>query len=80
MLRQVLGVPIGIIEADWGGSAIEAWMSNESLQSITQQLKTSKNIRKKPQIQHLPNKLFNGMIHPIIGYGIKGVIWDAWSQ
>ena len=75
MLRQVLGVPIGIIEADWGGSAIEAWMSNESLQSITQQLKTSKNIRKKPQIQHLPNKLFNGMIHPIIGYGIKGVIW-----
>lgn len=42
MLRQVLGVPIGIIEADWGGSAIEAWMSNESLQSITQQLKTSK--------------------------------------
>ena len=75
MLRQVLGVPIGIIEADWGGSAIEAWMSNESLQSITQQLKTSKNIRKKPQIQHLPNKLFNGMIHLIIGYGIKGVIW-----
>ena len=77
MLRQVLGVSIGIIEADWGGSAIEAWMSNESLQSITQQLKTSKNIRKKPQIQHLPNKLFNGMIHPIIGYGINYL--EPWS-
>jgi sialate O-acetylesterase len=25
--------------------------------------------------QHRPGNLFDGMIHPIIGYGIKGVLW-----
>ncbi len=30
-LREELQVPIGIIEADWGGSTAEAWMSREAL-------------------------------------------------
>jgi len=39
-------VPIGIINASWGGSPIEAWMSETSLkdfpavQSIIQKIKT----------------------------------------
>lgn len=30
-LQQQLGVPIGLIDADWGGTRIEAWMSDEAL-------------------------------------------------
>ena len=31
---QETGVPIGIIDATWGGSSIEAWMSPEALQHL----------------------------------------------
>ena len=30
-LRRTIGVPIGIIHTSWGGSAIETWLSKESL-------------------------------------------------
>lgn len=77
MLNQVLGVPVGIIEADWGGSAIEAWISKDSLAGVNSRLRipVEKEKKKNSLIQHQPNKLFNGMIQPLVGYGMKGVIW-----
>jgi len=33
-LRRELGVPIGLIEADWGGTRAEAWMSADALDQI----------------------------------------------
>ena len=30
-LQQKLGVPMGIIDCSWGGSAIEPWLSQEAL-------------------------------------------------
>ena len=32
-LQQKLGVPIGLINATWGGTAIESWMSEAALKS-----------------------------------------------
>ncbi len=31
MLHRELGVPIGLVTADWGGTRVEAWMSTRSL-------------------------------------------------
>lgn len=38
----------------------------------------------KPEYQNYPGALFNGMVHPCLGYNIKGVIWyqgenDIWE-
>ncbi|GAB4383135.1 MAG: sialate O-acetylesterase [Phycisphaerales bacterium] len=33
-LRRELGVPIGLVEADWGGTRAEAWMSAEALNAL----------------------------------------------
>jgi sialate O-acetylesterase len=33
-LQQELGVPFGLINASWGGSAIEAWVGAEGLQAL----------------------------------------------
>jgi sialate O-acetylesterase len=33
-LRQKLNRPVGILQASWGGTAIESWMSREALQKI----------------------------------------------
>jgi len=33
-LREKLGVPVGIINASWGGTRVEAWTSREALRSV----------------------------------------------
>ena len=119
-LHLALGVPIGLIDNAWGGSACEAWIPRDRLNKLTvakpymdqwretektfdygkllanyeEKLKKwqekSQTARKegKPQPggrpraprnqltgQHRPANLYNGVLNPIIGYGIKGAIW-----
>lgn len=75
LIQKVLNVPVGLIEVSYGGSNVEAWMNAEMLKDF-------KNISiptKKEDFKEAPNReptiLFNGMLSPTIGYGIKGAIW-----
>lgn len=70
-MQELLKVPVGIIEASWGGTNITTWMNKKSLQSFPQIKIASRN----PPSKNKTTCLFNGMIHPIAGYGIKGFIW-----
>ena len=72
MLQQKLKVPVGIIQSAYGGTDIEAWMNTQSLAGFTDfkvPADTAKITKNDPGV------LFNAMVNPIIGYGIKGVIW-----
>jgi sialate O-acetylesterase len=74
-LRQKLNIPIGIINASWGGTRIEAWMSEGSLDAINPILDYV-----NPETSTYPQPLkssclFNYMINPMVGYGIRGVLW-----
>ncbi|TDD97811.1 sialate O-acetylesterase [Flavobacterium cellulosilyticum] len=75
LLQEVLNVPVGLIHVSYGGSSMEAWMNQEMLQDFTSaKIPTTKeDIAKDPN--RVPTTLFNGMLSPIIGYGIKGCIW-----
>ena len=73
-LQQILKVPVGIIETSWGGTPIEAWMDKESLTSFPDVRVPTKNDTLKPDRLHA-TCLFNGMVSPIVGYGIKGFLW-----
>jgi sialate O-acetylesterase len=118
-LHRILGVPVGLINNSWGGSAAEAWVRRSSLEkderfkplmeSTVQQesllmsdqakanheaaivkwkeaVETAK-AENKPQPKApaapdgwlkgnaRPGNIFNGVLHPTLGYGIKGVIW-----
>jgi sialate O-acetylesterase len=78
-LQERLKVPVGIIMSTWGGTTIEAWMNKNSLASfpeikILPATDTSKINKNEPTV------LFNAMIHPLVGYGIKGVIWYQGEQ
>lgn len=73
-LRRALGVPVGLVVAAWGGSACEAWMKSDWLKAfpdvkipVTKEDVWSKN--------RTPTVLYNGMLHPLIGMAMRGVIW-----
>jgi sialate O-acetylesterase len=73
-LRKTLGVPVGLIHSSYGGSNIEAWMEATWLadQKDIQIPKQEEDLKDKNRV---PTMLYNGMIHPIAGYGIRGIIW-----
>lgn len=70
-LRRFLGVPVGLINSSWGGSSVEAWMSAESLQSLSDLPLPLNREKIKPR----PSALYNGMVHPFLGLRLKGCIW-----
>ncbi len=75
LLQELLQVPVGLIHVSYGGSSMEAWMNQEMLKDFT----SAKIPTKKEDLAKDPNRvattLFNGMLSPVIGYGIKGCIW-----
>jgi len=116
-IHKKLNVPVGIIESDWGGTPVEAWMSPEVLKKTGEfenfkkqwekilknwtpekekkyredrrkwwkerkkAIKEGRKIPPRPKTvigplsPHRPSNLYNGMIHPLTNYTIRGVIW-----
>lgn len=72
LLQELLEVPVGLIHSSYGGSTIEAWMDRELLADFKDIKLPTDSI---PVKNRTPTTLYNGMIHPIIGYAIKGCIW-----
>ena len=109
-IHSTLGVPVGLIDNAWGGSAAEAWVPRNVLEAdgnytelleswdkkvaaYTDEMHAAKvaefkawEAEGKPKPykrwpndfrkgQHRPANLFNGVLNPTIGYGMRGVIW-----
>ena len=116
-LHETLGVPIGLINDSWGGSACEAWVRRDLLAadpkyapllerweqlekaypraiaeynaSLAERrlLAAKAKAKGQPEPRRLPNpddqmrgnarpgNLYNGVLKPTIGYGIRGAIW-----
>lgn len=116
-IHRELNVPIGLINASWGGKMIEVFMSLDLLASRPEFAKVDKRWQQEQEAlpeklkvyqpklaeweaakaaataagtafktpkptdpalvveQHRPGCLFNGMINPIIPYGIRGALW-----
>lgn len=71
-LREILGVPVGVIVCAWGGSSAVTWMSEAAVRA-TGGLVPEDVIGWRSNIQ--PGKLFNGMLHPVAPYAVAGVTW-----
>lgn len=74
LLNEMLDVPVGLIVSSWGGSCIEAWMNKDMLQPF-KGVKIPQTKDDIKEANRTPTTLYNGMIHPIAGYSIKGCIW-----
>ena len=72
--RQVYkttGVPIGLINASWGGTPIEPWVAPAGLALVPQAMRQEIPIG-APHVWH---ELYFGMIHPLTRLPIKGALW-----
>lgn len=74
LLSEMLQVPVGLINDSYGGSSIEAWMSPEQLKAFPEVKIPAKTDTIK-EVSRTPTTLYNGMLYPVIGYGIRGAIW-----
>lgn len=100
-LRRELGVPIGLIDCNHGGSIVEAWMPKAAFDAVPgargfyeKELnkwrhniaawEAKKAAGELTEVQlaspaaeshYIPGTLYNGLVHPLIPYAMKGVIW-----
>jgi sialate O-acetylesterase len=72
-LYEVLRVPVGIVNISYGGSPIEAFMDAHTLRQFPE-VKIPELNEPKPT-NRMATTLYNGMLKPFMGYGIKGCIW-----
>ena len=72
-LQEILDVPVGMIHTSWGGSSVQAWISNEMISQYQEVDLSEVDITKGTN--HIPTALYNAMIHPLIPFSIKGALW-----
>jgi len=75
-LNGELNVPIGLINASWGGTPAEVWLPSEDVND-SEDLKAAaaKQIDDKPWCPSRPGVVFNAMINPLIPFRIAGALW-----
>jgi len=82
-LQKARKVPVGMIGTYWGGSPAEVWMSQQALESnpdykreiLDTYTEAVQKADPKQRPGWKPTELYNGMIAPVIPYGIQGAIW-----
>lgn len=79
MLNNVLDVPVGLVECNWGGSAVESWLPKEIVDTYpVETLANPKVLNKEPGgwWHHTSSYvMYNAMLHPVHNYAVKGFIW-----
>jgi len=76
MVSDALGIPVGLIEANKGGTRVESWLTKENLQKYTDEpLDTNEIVKKFSWDYHRPLVWGNGTFNPILNYTIKGILF-----
>jgi sialate O-acetylesterase len=74
-LNQDLNVPIGLINASWGGTPAETWTPAELVNNDPVLKEAAGKLPVSSGWPITPGYTYNGMLSPIINYTIAGAIW-----
>ncbi len=67
-IYDVTEVPQGMVDADWGGTRVEAWSSQDVLDACNVPSNSNGDA-------NADTVLWNGMINPILRVSLKGFLW-----
>ncbi|HTF21668.1 MAG TPA: sialate O-acetylesterase [Chryseolinea sp.] len=75
-LNENLKLPVGLINASWGGTPAEAWVPAEIIEAddVLKQA-ANKQIDDKPWCPTRSAVVFNAMINPLLPYKVAGALW-----
>jgi len=77
MVNRALDIPIGLIEANKGGSRVESWLTKENLEKYTNEPTDTMGIVNFKKEWDFQRALLwgNGTFNPILNYTVKGIIF-----
>ncbi|MCL7987448.1 sialate O-acetylesterase [Sphingobacterium sp. lm-10] len=85
--RKEIGVPIGIINASWGGTGAEVWTPASVVDNDGILQKAAENQTAAAYRPHRTASLWNSMIFPLRRFPVSGIFWyqgesnvGAWSS
>jgi len=84
-IEAALNRPVGLIHANWGGTPAEAWMPREILladdrfanafERYAERLAKANEAQLANVRRNQPAASWNGIIHPLVPYTARGVLW-----
>lgn len=76
-LSDIINTPVGIINCAYGGSKLESWLPKEMLDTYPgYDMEAERKGEKTVDPWHRIGVLYNGMLNPLIGYTVKGFLWN----
>ena len=75
-LNDLLDVPVGIINCAYGGSKVEGWIPKEKLDTYANWDMDAEEKNEALQEYERIGVMYNAMLNPIIGYNVKGFLWN----
>lgn len=77
LVNKTLNIPVGLIEANKGGSRVESWLTKENLEKYTNEPTDTMGIVnfKKEWDYHRALVWGNGTFNPILNYTVKGILF-----
>lgn len=74
-MTEKLNVPVGLIDASWGGTPAEAWTPDSVVQDNAELRQAAGKLTPSNGWPIRPAATFNGMIYPLQNFAIAGSIW-----
>ena len=76
LLHKALDIPVGLIEANKGGTRVESWLTEDNLRKHTDEILDSVKMVGKFEWDYLrPLVWGNGTFNPILNFTVKGIIY-----
>ncbi len=78
-IQKEVGIPVGLVGSNWGGTRIEPWTSLDGFKSVNELVDVAKTVESRTADSKVggrdPSAIFNAMVNPLAPFAMRGAIW-----